>query len=86
MTESKRKRTPTVINPLQDTGKLPPQAVELEESVLGACLLEASAVESVIGFLSPAVFYKEQNMQIFNTVLKLYREGEPIDILTVTNS
>ena len=40
-------------------GKIQPQAVDLEEAVLGAMMLEKDAVSAVIDILSPAVFYKE---------------------------
>jgi replicative DNA helicase len=41
-----------------EIGKLPPQAVELEEAVLGAMLLEREALSTVIDILSPEAFYK----------------------------
>lgn len=80
----KRKRitTNTRYNP-SDAGKLPPQAIELEEAVLGAMLLEKEAVEAVISILSPETFYREQNGRIFNAIVSLYRKSQPIDILTV---
>lgn len=79
----KRLLTPTVSNP-NEIGKLPPQAIELEEAVLGACLLEREAVSLITTILKPDYFYKEQNGRIFNIVTELYKRNEPIDILTVT--
>ncbi len=67
-----------------EIGKIPPQAVELEEAVLGACLLEKEATEQVISLLVPESFYKEQNGRVWNAIATLYRKSEPIDILTVT--
>jgi replicative DNA helicase len=68
-----------------DLGKIPPQAVELEEAVLGALLLEREALTSVIDILRPEVFYKESHQKIFKAIFDLFAETEPIDILTVTN-
>lgn len=67
-----------------EIGKLPPQAVELEEAVLGACLIEADAVSVVIDILTTDCFYKEQNGMVFSAILHLYKKSQPIDILTVT--
>ncbi|MCI5057988.1 MAG: replicative DNA helicase [Flavobacteriales bacterium] len=67
-------------------GKLPPQAVELEEAVLGALMLEKEAVNDVIDVLSPESFYKETHQKIFASVQELFQRSEPIDILTVTES
>lgn len=66
-------------------GKLPPQAVDLEEAVLGAMLLEKEAVNSVIDILQPSSFYKDAHQKIFAAIQKLFSESQPIDILTVTN-
>ena len=59
-----RKRTPqtTIIKVgANETGKLPPQAQELEDSVLGALMIEKDAYGSVADLLRPEVFYKDQN-------------------------
>ncbi|MEJ2594100.1 MAG: replicative DNA helicase [bacterium] len=66
-------------------GKVPPQAIELEEAVLGAMMLEKDAVSAVIDILSPAVFYKESHQKIYGAIQQLFGKSEPIDILTVTN-
>lgn len=65
-------------------GKIQPQAVDLEEAVLGALMLDKEAVNDVIDFLSPSSFYKDQNQKIFKTIQKLFQQSEPVDILTVT--
>lgn len=69
-----------------EIGKVPPQAVEVEEAVLGALMLEKNAIEDVISILNPNCFYKEQHNKIFSIILKLYNDSKPIDILTVTQS
>lgn len=66
-------------------GKLPPQAVDLEEAVLGGMLLEKEAVEAVVAILQPESFYNEQNMKVFAVIQDLYKKNLPADILTVTN-
>jgi len=71
---------------MQDLGKIPPQATELEEAVLGALMLEKDAAVSVIDILKPDCFYKETHRIIFEAILKLSVNLEPIDILTVTEA
>ncbi len=66
-------------------GKLPPQAIELEEVVLGALMLEKDAVNEVIDILQPRSFYKDHHQRIFSAIQDLFQRSEPIDILTVTN-
>jgi replicative DNA helicase len=68
-----------------DLGKIPPQALDLEEAVLGALLLERDALTSVIDVLRPEIFYKEAHQKIFKAISTLFADTEPIDILTVTN-
>lgn len=66
-------------------GKLPPQAIDLEEAVLGAIMLEKDALASVIDIIKPEAFYKESHQIIFSAISRLFTKTEPIDILTVTN-
>jgi replicative DNA helicase len=65
-------------------GKIPPQAIELEEAVLGALMLEKDAFEQVFDILKPESFYKETNIKVFQAIQSLANKKEPIDILTVT--
>jgi len=67
-----------------DYGKLPPQAVELEEAVLGALMLDKEALTDVIDILKKDSFYKEDHQIIFESIVDLFQRSEPIDILTVT--
>ncbi|HEY9534680.1 MAG TPA: replicative DNA helicase, partial [Mucilaginibacter sp.] len=64
--------------------KLPPQAIDLEEAVLGALMLEKDALSSVIDILKPDVFYKDAHQKIFKTIQYLFEKTSPVDILTVT--
>src|SRR6478735_10204199 len=65
-------------------GKLPPQAIDLEEAVLGALMLEKDALSSVIDILNPEVFYRDNNKKIFAAIKTLFEKTSPVDILTVT--
>ncbi len=74
---------PTTITGLE-LGKVPPQAVDLEEAVIGALMVEKDAIVSIIDVLKPDSFYKETHQKIFQAILDLSTRLEPIDILTVT--
>lgn len=67
-----------------DIGKVPPQAIDLEEAVLGAIMLEKDAVISVLDILQPLSFYKEAHQKIYRAIVDLSSNQNPIDILTVT--
>ena len=56
---------------VHEHGKLPPQALELEEAVLGALMLEKDALTDVIEKLKPANFYKETHQKIFEAICSL---------------
>jgi replicative DNA helicase len=64
-------------------GKVPPQAKDLEEAVLGAIMLEKSAFDTVIEILKPECFYVDANQRIYRSMLSLQQKNQPIDILTV---
>jgi replicative DNA helicase len=76
---------PTVAALVSEHGKLPPQAVDLEEAVLGALMIEKDALTAVIDILRPESFYKESHQRIYSAIQSLFSKSEPIDILTVTN-
>jgi len=65
-------------------GKLPPQVLELEESVLGALMIESDALNKVIDVLRPETFYKVAHQEIYQAIFELFSESEPIDMLTVS--
>ncbi len=64
-------------------GKIPPQAKELEEAVLGAIMLEKSAFDNVIEILHSECFYVDAHQRIFKIFQSLAQKSLPIDILTV---
>ncbi|CAM3699810.1 replicative DNA helicase [Flavobacterium chungbukense] len=72
----------TIIN--LEKGKLPPQALDLEEAVLGAMMIDKKGVDDVIDILQPDAFYKDGHKHIFEAILQLFTETQPIDILTVS--
>lgn len=69
----------------RELGKLPPQAVEIEEAVLGALMLERDALTNVIEILKPHSFYKDANRLIFEAIVQLFNNSEPVDIKTVVH-
>lgn len=67
-------------------GKLPPQALDLEEAVLGAMMLEKNAPEKVLDILKDEIFYSDSHKLIFSAISDLFVRAQPIDILTVTET
>ena len=72
----------TLIN--LEKGKIPPQAIDLEEVVLGAMMIDKKGVDEVIDILSPDAFYKEAHKHIFEAIVTLFNDTQPIDLLTVS--
>ncbi|MDE3212146.1 MAG: replicative DNA helicase [Bacteroidota bacterium] len=64
-------------------GKIPPQAKELEEAVLGAIMIEKNAFDVIVEILKPECFYVEANQRIFRAMQGLQQKNSPIDLLTV---
>lgn len=65
-------------------GKLPPQAIDLEEAILGAIMIEKDAILEIADMISPDHFYKDGNQKIYAAALRLFQRSKPIDILTIT--
>ena len=83
---SKRTTTTTIIKVgANEYGKLPPQAQELEDSVLGALMLEKEAYGTVADLLRPEVFYKDQNRLVYEAIRELAAKDQPIDVMTVSD-
>ena len=72
----------TIIN--LEKGKLPPQALELEEAVLGAMMIDKKGVDEVIDILQSDAFYKDAHKHIFEAIFQLFTDSQPIDLLTVS--
>jgi len=84
-TTEKKMTYNTVETALGFTGKITPQAVNFEEAVLGAILIDSSAANEVLGMISASMFYKEVHQRIYEVIKELYDDLKPIDLLTVTN-
>ena len=87
--ETNRARTPrqtkrTSPAPLSEDGRLQPQALELEEAVIGACMIERDAFGMISDYLKPESFYDTKHQKIFAAIRDLAAENNPVDILTVT--
>jgi len=75
-------KQPQVITQLADYGKVPPQAIDAEESVLGTCLVYPDSVSEAR--LKPEMFYKDAHRKIFTSILELANKGF-CDLVTVTD-
>ena len=73
------------INILDYLGKMPPQAVDMEKSVLGALLIQSDAIYDVIGIIDENSFYIPEHQKIFLAIKQLMQVCSPIDIITVSN-
>ena len=62
-----------------EKGKIPPQAIDLEEVVLGAMMIDKKGVDEVIDILNSEAFYKEGHQYIFDAILTLFENSEPIE-------
>lgn len=67
-----------------EKGRIPPQAIDLEEAVLGAMMIDKKGVDEAIDILSPDAFYKEAHKYIFEAIVQLFESSEPVDLLTVS--
>ncbi|BAO66284.1 replicative DNA helicase [Candidatus Karelsulcia muelleri] len=65
--------------------KSPPQAIDLEEAVLGALMIDKKVFSSIIDIITPEIFYKNENREIFKVIQKLFNYSKPIDLYTVSN-
>ncbi|WP_299010452.1 replicative DNA helicase [uncultured Tenacibaculum sp.] len=68
-----------------EKGKLPPQALELEEAVLGAMMIDKKGIDEVIDILHPEAFYDKRHQEIYDAIYALFQNSEPIDLLSVSN-
>jgi replicative DNA helicase len=68
-----------------EMGKKPPQAIDIEEAVLGALMLEPNAISDIIDVINPDCFYKESNKKIFTAIASLASKHAPVDIFTISD-
>jgi len=76
-------RKPTKFN--LGEARIPPQNIEAEMSVLGSLMLDKNAIIKIADLVRPEDFYKDANKLVYETMLDLYEEREPIDILSLSN-
>ncbi len=81
--DRKARRKPSVELGSMMFGKVPPQAKDLEEAVLGAIMLEKGAFDTIVEILKPECFYTEAHQRIFRAMQALAQKNLPIDMLTV---
>lgn len=70
---------------LHTLGKLPPRALEAEQAVLGALMLEKDAISGILDILKPEAFYEDAHQVIYSSIIKLFGNSSPIDLVTVKN-
>ncbi len=69
----------------EERGLKPPQAVELEEAIIGAIMIERDAIHDVTDLLKPESFYKDSHSKIYESIMELHARMDPIDLYTVGN-
>jgi replicative DNA helicase len=81
----RRRRTEADVQTLhRKAGRIPPQATEVEQSVLGAMLLEREAIPRAVEILIADSFYSSKHKKIFGAVTGLFERGNPVDLITLT--
>ena len=69
----------------KDPFRVPPNDLQAEKSVLGAVLIDTSAIAIVAEFLREQHFYKREHQVIYSSMLRLFEKQQPIDIITLRN-
>lgn len=65
-------------------GKIPPQALDVEEAILGSLMIEPDAITKISGIINRESFYKQSHQKVFDCIHSIYAENRPIDLITVT--
>lgn len=79
----KNKITPAPLS-IGELGKVPPQDIQIEQTVLGAMMLERFAVNETIDILHVNSFYDPKHQYIYSSIRELFAGTSPIDLITVT--
>ena len=66
-------------------GKIPPQNIEAEQSLLGCLLIDKDSLVKIADIIRADDFYKDAHRKIFETILELYEKREPIDLIGLGN-
>lgn len=86
MTQHNPKRDSRSQHKSAEMGKIPPQATELEEAILGACMIQAGIYDEIAHIIEPDTFYKNNHRIIFEAIQQLSGEKKPVDTMTVTQT
>jgi replicative DNA helicase len=65
--------------------KLPPQNIEAEEALIASILIDNSTLDDIVEILSPQDFYRSAHTLIFEAIIELFKNNEPVDLVTLTN-
>ncbi|MBI2097198.1 MAG: replicative DNA helicase [Candidatus Sungbacteria bacterium] len=84
MPSENRKSIPSPITSNIQEGRMPPQSIDAEMSVLGALMLDREAIYRVADILSVRDFYKPAHQLIYECMLDLFKRNEPLDVLSVS--
>jgi replicative DNA helicase len=71
---------------MDELSRIPPHHVEAEQSILGALLIDRNALSEVSGRLRADAFYLEKHKEIYEAIMALYEESQPVDIVTVSDA
>ena len=71
--------------PMDTATKIPPQSLEIEQSLLGCLMLDRNAITKVADVLAPDDFYRHIHKEIYDVCRELFEKGDPIDFLSVSN-
>ncbi len=66
------------------TGRVIPQAIDIEKALLGALLIEKDAIAKVVDLLHPETFYDPRHQKIYRAIRSLFEQGLPVDLLSTT--
>ena len=70
---------------INSLGRIPPQNIEAEQSVLGSMLIDKEVIPAAAEVLKSEDFYKDGHKAIFSVIMDLFNEGEPVDLVTVSD-
>lgn len=65
--------------------KVPPNDPQAEQAILGAMLLDRQAISEIVDTVKSNDFYRQSHREIFEAIVELYNQGEPIDLITITD-
>ena len=70
---------------MTDAPRIPPNSLDAEHAVIGACLADNEQIPAVARLLKPEYFYSQKNNYLFKAILHLFEKGSPVDLTTLSN-